>query len=140
MATFNIPREMKGATPMDENAANMLAANIGGEVWQSGGGIYLVILRRPDGGLVVFSDDLVAEYPDEDAFDASSPSVSILLRSSPTDYWVVESADGEIWMQNRNHGRGWTTKEDAQDEASAIQSRTGVRCLVRHQRLDDGLK
>jgi hypothetical protein len=38
------------------------------EVWHSGGGIWLVKWTNEDGNLVVFSDDLVCEYADEDAF------------------------------------------------------------------------
>jgi hypothetical protein len=125
---------------MDEQAAKKLAKALGGEAWQSGGGIWLVILYRPDGGLVVFSEDLVAEYPDEDAFDASTPTASIYLRGDPTEYWIVEDADGGIWMDDPNHGRGWSTEEYAQEEATAIQSRIGTRCFVRQQRLADTLQ
>lgn len=46
----------------DEGAAQTLADAIGGQVWQSGEGIYVVSLRRPDGSTVVMPDDLVAGY------------------------------------------------------------------------------
>ena len=47
---------------MDEQTAEHLAAIVGGESWQSGGGIYLVTVNRDDGSLVVFSGDAIAEY------------------------------------------------------------------------------
>jgi hypothetical protein len=125
---------------MNEQQAKKLAATVGGEVWQSGGGIHLVVIRRPDGSLVVFSEDLVAEYPDDDAFDASMPSASILLRDDPTEYWVVQDADGGIWMDDREHVRGWSFVEDAQHEAAGIQSRLGVHCWARQQTLEDSLQ
>lgn len=124
---------------MDENAAKTLAEAVGGEVWQSGGGVYVVALRRPDGSIVVFSDDLVAEYEDDEAFENSKPQSSIVLRSDPTEYWVIEDAEGGLWMCDRKHGRGWATEEDAEHEARGIASRTGVRNWVRPQRLDDVL-
>lgn len=40
---------------MDEWTAEQLAAIVGGEAWQSGGGIYVVTVNRDDGSLVVFS-------------------------------------------------------------------------------------
>ena len=39
-----------------------------GNAWNSGGGIYLVLLPKKDGRLVVLSDECVCEYVDEDAF------------------------------------------------------------------------
>ena len=86
-----------------------------------------------------FSDDLVAEYADDNAFDAAAPSTKILLRSNPSEYWVVESSDGGVWMNDRTYGRGWANREDAEEQASAIQSRIGTTCYVRQQRLGDTL-
>lgn len=53
---------------MNEKQATAVAEALGGESWHSGGGIWLVRLTNPEGRLVVFSDDLVCEYRDEDAF------------------------------------------------------------------------
>lgn len=125
---------------MDEAAAKELAAAIGGEVWQSGGDVHVVVLKRPDGSLVVFSEDLVAEYADDEAFEESSPATSILLREGPEEYWVIEDAKGEVWLEDPKHGRGWAIEQDAQHEARGIQSRTGLRSFVRPQRLDDTAK
>jgi hypothetical protein len=53
---------------MNEREAVSLAEALGGEAWHSGGGIWLVPLTNSEGSLVVFSDDLVCEYRDEEAF------------------------------------------------------------------------
>lgn len=53
---------------MSERQAVAVAEALGGEAWHSGGGIWLVKLTSPEGRFVVFSDDLVCEYRDEDAF------------------------------------------------------------------------
>lgn len=64
---------------MDEEKAEALAKLLGGETWQSGGDIWLVILRRADGKIVAISDELVAEYADEEALGAGEPGDQILL-------------------------------------------------------------
>lgn len=64
---------------MDEAKATALAELLGGETWQSGGNIWLVILRRADGKIVAVSDELVAEYADEEALGLGGPSAQILL-------------------------------------------------------------
>lgn len=124
---------------MDERQAEALAKVIGGETWQSGGGIYVVALRRPDGSIVVFSDDLVAEYPDDEAFDAAQPSASIMLRDDPTEYWVIQDEEGGVMLADPDHGRGWPSEEEAEHEARGIQSRTGLKTWARRQRLEDTL-
>jgi hypothetical protein len=65
---------------MDEEHAKAVAEALGGETWQSGGDIWLVILRRTDGRLVVISDEVLAEYKDESAFDSNKPAARILLQ------------------------------------------------------------
>ncbi len=124
---------------MDEAQAKALAKAIGGEEWQSGGGIYVVALRRPDGSIVVFSDDAVAEYPDDDAFDAGTPTTSILLRDDPTEYWVIQDEEGGVMLADPDHGRGWPSEEEAEHEARGIQSRTGLKTWARRQRVEDTL-
>jgi hypothetical protein len=124
---------------MDERQAEALAKVIGGEAWQSGGGVYVVALHRPDGSIVVFSDDLVAEYADDDAFDAGRSSKSILLRDDPTEYWVIQDEEGAVMLADPDHGRGWPDESEAEHEAMGLQSRTGLRCWVRRQRLEDTL-
>ena len=67
---------------MDEKQAEMVADALGGETWQSGGGIWLVLLRQGNGKLVVVSDDTVCEYDDERYFEECKPSKSILLHQN----------------------------------------------------------
>lgn len=64
---------------MDEKNAEAVAEALGGETWQSGGNIWLVVLRRADGKLVVLSDDVICEYNNDEAFENNSPALSILL-------------------------------------------------------------
>jgi hypothetical protein len=66
---------------MDEIQAEKMAEILGGEAWQSGGDIWLVLIRRNDGHLVVISDEVVCEYENEDAFEENRASRSILLIS-----------------------------------------------------------
>ncbi len=64
---------------MDESQAVSVADALGGEPWQSGGDVWLVLLKRSDGKLVVVSDEVVCLYDDEDEFEAGQASVSIPL-------------------------------------------------------------
>lgn len=64
---------------MKESDATAIARAIGGESWQGGGGIWLVIRRREDGHLVVISEDTINEYESEEAFEASEAANFILL-------------------------------------------------------------
>jgi hypothetical protein len=64
---------------MDERAARAVADALGGESWQSGGGIWLVLLEQPDWRLVVISSEAICEYADRDAFEAGQPCSSIVL-------------------------------------------------------------
>ncbi|MBN1392456.1 MAG: hypothetical protein JW947_06605 [Sedimentisphaerales bacterium] len=67
---------------MDEKQAEMVAAALGGEALQSGGGIWLVILRQGNGKLVVISDEAICEYEDEQHFEQSKPAKAIFLRQN----------------------------------------------------------
>ena len=64
---------------MDETQAKTVAEALGGETWQSGGGIWLVLLRRQDGRVVALSDEAVCEYADEDHLESGQPAASIVL-------------------------------------------------------------
>ena len=64
---------------MDEHQATVVADALGGETWQSGGDIWLVILKRTDGKLVVISDEVVCEYESEEAFDDNKASARVFL-------------------------------------------------------------
>jgi len=64
---------------VDEDAAVAVAEALGGQAWQSGGGIWLVRIERTDGRLVIVSDDAVCEYADEEAFEANEPASVVVL-------------------------------------------------------------
>lgn len=64
---------------MKEEQAAAVAEILGGEAWQSGGGIWLVLKRRSDGRLVLVSDESVCEYEDEQSFERNEVWNSILL-------------------------------------------------------------
>ncbi len=53
---------------MDQQQANQLANVVGGAAWHSGGGIWLVMAHTADGGVVVYSDELIARYENDEAF------------------------------------------------------------------------
>ena len=63
---------------MEEKQANAVSRALGGETWQSGGDIWLVIFRRVDGHVVVLSDEAVCEYPNEEAL-SEQPLSNIIL-------------------------------------------------------------
>ena len=64
---------------MDEHQAEAVAKALGGESWNSGGEIWLVLLHRADGRLVVMSDEAICEYADQNAFDSGQASATIVL-------------------------------------------------------------
>ena len=65
---------------MNEYQAKRIAEVLGGEPWQSGGSIWLVMNYRPDGKLVVISDEVICLYESEDKFIEAEPINSILLK------------------------------------------------------------
>lgn len=65
---------------MNERAARKVASELSGEVWNSGGGIHLVLIHRADGHIVAISDDVACEYESEEAMMAGEPVSSLLLR------------------------------------------------------------
>ena len=64
---------------MTESEAQAVARVLGGDAWNSGGGIQLVVIERPDGRVVAISDEAVCEYDDRDALMRGRPSNSIML-------------------------------------------------------------
>ena len=64
---------------MDEAKAEALAKLLGGETWQSGGDVWLVLIRRADGKIVAISDEVVCEYADGEALGTGEPGVAIGL-------------------------------------------------------------
>lgn len=117
---------------MNEKQAEMLAVIVGGEAWQSGGGIWVVTVHREDGSVIVFSGDAVCEYEDEEAFDAGR-ALATIYTTTEDQWWVISDKDGNIFYRDPHLQVGWRTQEDAEQEASALRSRTGERYLVREQ-------
>ena len=64
---------------MEEEQAIAVARALGGDVWQSGGGMWLVLIRRSDGHVVVLSDEAVCEYRNEEAIETEQALTNILL-------------------------------------------------------------
>jgi hypothetical protein len=119
---------------MDESTAEQLAAIVGGEAWQSGGGIYLVTVNRDDGSLVVFSGDSINEYETEEAFDVSRASKSVTLEiPSADELFVIVDLEGNVFFCNDALERGWRYEEDAEREARALGSRGEGRFSVVRQ-------
>ena len=48
-------------TEMNETQTKKIVDIFGGETWQAGGDIWLVIIRRKDGHIVVISDEAICE-------------------------------------------------------------------------------
>ncbi|MGE3109704.1 MAG: hypothetical protein AB7N65_11210 [Vicinamibacterales bacterium] len=119
---------------MDQRTAEHLAAIVGGEAWQSGGGIYLVTVTRDDGSLVVFSGDAVCEYESDEAFDAGRAAKTILLNIPETeDLYVIVDIEGNVFYQDDAMERGWRYQEEAEHEARGLESRGEGRFSVVRQ-------
>jgi len=116
---------------LDERTAEQLAAIVGGEAWQSGGGMYLVTVNRDDGSLVVFSGGSICEYDNDEAFDASRASKTILLTFPETEeLYVIVDLKGNVYYLDNKMERGWRYEEDAIHEARAWESRGEGRFSV----------
>jgi hypothetical protein len=61
------------------NDVSHLARLLGGKPWQSGGGIWLVLVKRGDGAIVTISDEVACEYESEDALANGTTNLSIRL-------------------------------------------------------------
>ena len=122
---------------MDERTAEQLGTLVGGESWQSGGGIYLVTVNRDDGSLVVFSADAICEYENEEAFDAGRASKTIFLQiPETTELYVIVDLEGNVYYQDNAMERGWRYEEDARHEARSLESRgEGKFSVVRQSEL-----
>ncbi len=108
---------------MNEKRAEALAAALGGEAWQSGGGVWLVQVNVGS-KLVVFSGDCVCEYESEEAFDESRASKTIELTDPDEDErWVIVDQDGTVFYANDEFELGWTDEHEARREARGLESR-----------------
>lgn len=122
---------------MDETTVEQLAAIVGGEAWQSGGGIHLVTVNRDDGSLVVFSGDSICEYENDEAFEESRALKTILLNIPEIeDLYVIVDLKGNVYYLDDKMERGWRYGEDAEREARAWESRgEGKFSVVKHSEL-----
>ena len=64
---------------MDERQAKLVAEALGGRVWQSGGGLWMVLLTRSDGKVVAITDESVCLYESEDALVSSAQAEESLV-------------------------------------------------------------
>ncbi|PLX52473.1 MAG: hypothetical protein C0611_07975 [Desulfobacteraceae bacterium] len=64
---------------MDEIQATKTAEILGGQTWQSGGDMWLVVKQRADGHFVVISEEVICEYASEEDFESNQIKQSILL-------------------------------------------------------------
>lgn len=64
---------------MNEEQARQTAGALGGETWQSGGGIWVVLVRRDDGAVIVITDEVVCEYASEEAFGEGEVVKCVML-------------------------------------------------------------
>lgn len=122
---------------MDEKTANQLASILGGESWQSGGGMYLVTITRDNGSLIVLSGESICEYESAEAFDAGLAATTIPLEIPETDdLYVIVDPQGNIYYLDDRAERGWRFEEDAHREARAWQSRgEGPFSVIRQSEL-----
>lgn len=119
---------------MDEKTAEQLAVIVGGEAWQSGGGIYLVTVNRDDGSLVVFSGDAICEYANDEAFDAGQASKMIPINiPEAQDLFVIVDFKGNVFYLDNAMERGWRHEGDAEHEARGLESRGEGRFSVVRQ-------
>ncbi|MDP1661223.1 MAG: hypothetical protein Q8L55_04835 [Phycisphaerales bacterium] len=115
---------------MNEKRAEALAAALGGEAWQSGGGIWLVTLNV-GGKVVAFSGDCICEYQSEEAFDESRASKTIELTVPEDDErWVIVDQDGTVFYANNEFELGWDDEGEARREARGLESRGEGRWQV----------
>lgn len=127
---------------MEQRQAEAFAAIIGGEAWQSGGGIWLVTRQRGDGHVVVFDGQTMCEYESEDAFDEGrQPLASVAISRGPggepewdaQDRWVIQDGKGRVLYQHDALEVGWSSKFEAERQAAYLRSREGGVWAVREQ-------
>jgi hypothetical protein len=64
---------------LNELTAPVVATALGGDAWQSGGGIWLIVKRTSDGRVVTISQEVVNEYANEEAFEEDRPKSSLMI-------------------------------------------------------------
>jgi hypothetical protein len=64
---------------LTEETAPIAAAALGGDAWQSGGGIWLIVKRCEDGRVATISSEVVKEYENEEAFEEDRARSCLVL-------------------------------------------------------------
>ncbi|MEM9416318.1 MAG: hypothetical protein AAGA29_12700 [Planctomycetota bacterium] len=64
---------------MHEYQVNTIARVFGGRPWQPYPGVWLLVVARDDGSLVVFDSDAVYAYDNTDALEDGEPRIEIRL-------------------------------------------------------------
>ena len=64
---------------MREKQVNTIAQVFGGKPWQPYPGVWLLIVARDDGSLVVIDTDAVFAYDDTEALEDGEPRIEIRL-------------------------------------------------------------
>jgi len=75
-STITIDEESQG---INDLTAPVVATALGGDAWQSGGGIWLIVKRTTDGRVVTISPEVVNEYSNEEAFEEDRPKISLVM-------------------------------------------------------------
>ena len=64
---------------MNEQQANQVADVLHASAWNSGGGVWLVMIPNHEGELIVISDDEIGVYHDEEDFEEGEAIASYSL-------------------------------------------------------------
>lgn len=73
--------ELKTGFRLDAKTGKRLAETFGGTTYNSGGGILLHRIDKPNGHIIVISDDCICEYASEtDFYGGNNPIGEILLK------------------------------------------------------------
>jgi hypothetical protein len=64
---------------MDESSAEAIAEILGGSTWNSGGGLWLVVLKRADGRAVAISDEAVNLFDNEDELQGGGQPIENIV-------------------------------------------------------------
>lgn len=118
---------------MNESQARQLESILGGEAWQKPNEGWVVTVSRGDGGIVMVTESGITEYASDEALDSDQPTAVIPLSTDSDDegWWVVVDEQGNAMYRDAATQSGWRWKEEAEQEARGLQSRTGDRFAVR---------
>jgi hypothetical protein len=64
---------------LNELTAPIVAAALGGDAWQSGGGIWVIVKRTSDGHVLTLTPEVINEYANEEAFEEDRPKSTLVM-------------------------------------------------------------